>query len=94
MKTLTNPNAKALDTTATTWSWINSDTQRYYQATLCQDLLGDWIVALRWGTLGTRRGGHKQHYCADKDQAFVFLQRLHQRRVRHQYRLVKGEQKE
>lgn len=91
MKTVAENTAQALDQAATTWSWVNPDNQRYYQATLGQDLLGDWIVALRWGTIGTRRGGHKQHYCINKDQALTFLQRLHQRRLQHQYRLVKGQ---
>jgi hypothetical protein len=36
--------------------WVNREKARYYEAHLCQDLLGDWTLLQVWGGCGSRRG--------------------------------------
>lgn len=37
--------------------WVNREKRRYYRAQLLNDLLGDWVVISRWGSLDSDRGG-------------------------------------
>jgi len=36
--------------------WVNVEKARYYQAHLCRDLFGEWILLKVWGSCGSRRG--------------------------------------
>lgn len=51
------------------YQWIQAEKKRYYTAQILQDLLGEWVVIQRWGSLGGRQGGHKQTLCASQAAA-------------------------
>lgn len=61
---------------------------RYYQATLRQDLLGDWVLVKRWGSRVNRQGQQKVVLLADYQAGLVALAQLQQQRSQRGYRII------
>ncbi len=68
--------------------WYNASNQRYYHVKLQRDLLGDLIVFQTWGGLGSRRGGNKSTFIKSYSAALQYLEKLHKRRLEHDYQLI------
>jgi len=71
----------------TKMQWVNFESQRFYTAVLHQDLLKDWVVTLRWGSLTTRRSLRKTKFCHDEKTGLKLLKQLHRLRSRHGYQI-------
>lgn len=59
--------------------------QRFYQAQLVKDMLGDWCILCTWGSLNSRLGNHKTHVFSDKNEALVFVDALNEKRLKRGY---------
>ena len=68
--------------------WINDMTNRYYQAELTQDLLGEWTVVTAWGGLGSHRGGMRSTGVASYADGLAQLEAIGKRRHQRGYRRV------
>ena len=62
--------------------------QRYYAARIEQDLLGDWLLSCAWGGLHNQNGNSASFPLPAPEFADAYVQQVHERRVRHKYRLV------
>lgn len=60
---------------------------RYYEATLQQDLWGEWIVTLEWGSIGKRNGRRITRPCPTRDEGLLCLESIGQRRRKRGYSL-------
>lgn len=60
---------------------------RYYEATLQQDLWGEWIVTLEWGSIGKRNGRRITRPCPSRDEGLMRLASIGQRRRKRGYAL-------
>lgn len=73
--------------------WIHAEKKRYYMAQISQDLLGEWVVIQRWGSLGSRRGGHQHTRCASQAAVEAKLVQIARRRQSRRYQpLMQAEQ--
>jgi len=61
-----------------TYYWKNPENGRYYNATLTQDLLGDWVIIKAWG--GDKSGRVQHFYCASYAQGLEELKKIDKRR--------------
>lgn len=68
--------------------WEHTLSQRYYQVTVEQDLLGDLVLIKRWGRQGTQLGGSACHLCASYEEATQRAYRIHQACLQHGYQLI------
>ena len=67
--------------------WQRKDDGRFYEIHLCQDLLGDWLIGLAWGSLNVRARG--QTLLFDSAQsALARLPELEKRRKAHHYKQI------
>jgi len=73
---------------------VNLVSQRFYTVVLHQDLLKDWVVTSRWGSLTTRRGSGKTKFCHDEKTGLKLLTQLHRLRSRHGYQIQESKQVE
>lgn len=55
-------------------------TNRWYEASIICDLLGDWMVIRRWGGLRNRRGGHKIDHFPGYLEACSHMEMIDRRR--------------
>ena len=69
----------------TVLAWIHPEKQRYYQAHVYTDRLGDLIVRQTWGRLTSRQGGGKSHICVNEQEAEQYLAKLQKRRYYRGY---------
>jgi len=67
------------------WRWFHPEKQRYYQADLVLDLLGDWQVITAWGGIESRRGGHRNLYVPSREDGLQQLAAIEQRRRQRGY---------
>ena len=56
--------------------------QRWYEAELVHDLLGDWVVMRRWGGKGSRRYGKKIGLVSNETDGRQAIERIHRLRLR------------
>ena len=66
--------------------WINTEKQRYYQAYLVKDLLGDWVLVRAWGSLNTARGSQRTDLVSSEADGLQKLVALDRRRQQRGYR--------
>ena len=67
--------------------WQRKADGRFYEIKLFQDLLGDWLICLAWGSQNVRPRG--QTFLYDSCQsALARLPELEKRRKAHHYTLV------
>ena len=69
-----------------TYYWKNPGNGRYYNATLTQDLLGDWIVIKSWG--GSKAGRVQYCYYKTYDECLKELRKLKKKRETRGYSLL------
>ena len=69
-------------------SWVNSESARYYQVHLSQDLLSDWTILKVWGGLGSRRGRMHNTGVASYDDGIEQVRKIAERRTQRGYRIV------
>ena len=63
--------------------FVNPKSERYYEADVLRDLLGDWTVVRVWGGLGTHRGGQRigvRGSQADAERALAQVAKRRQQR--------------
>lgn len=68
--------------------WENDGTDRYYEAHLARDLLGDWVLTRVWGRRGSPRGRVLHTPCDSPEQARGLLSKVTAQRQAHGYRLT------
>ena len=68
--------------------WVHAEKRRYYTVQMLQDLLGEWVVVQRWGSLLSRQGGHKQVLCASRTDAEIMVTAIARRRQCRRYQYV------
>ena len=56
--------------------------QRWYEAELVRDLLGDWVVIRRWGSKTSRLYGELSHVVEGEVKGRQFIDRIHLVRLR------------
>lgn len=61
---------------------------RYYAATLYQDLFGAWTVARAWGGIGTQLGGMSTEVVQNEAAGLAVLEDIKKRRQKRRYHLV------
>jgi len=55
--------------------------ERWYEAILTQDLLGDWIVLRVWGGKGSRRHGQKTDMVNSEADGRNLIEQIHKTRI-------------
>lgn len=68
-----------------TLTWYKAE--RNYQATLQQNLFGDWILIRRWGVSDSRRGGAMESVLKSYDEGLQQLEQIAKRRKFRGYKL-------
>lgn len=67
--------------------WENPENQRYYLATISQDLFGTWILERHWG--GNKKRGRKIELpCSSYEEATKKLTKLQRIRKRRGYQEI------
>lgn len=61
---------------------------KWYTAKLYQDLFGDWILAMSWGSKITKLGNSKVKVLESLEQGLKELQKITKVRLRHAYCLI------
>lgn len=61
---------------------------RYYQVELIQDLLGDFVLVLRWGGLNSNRGGEKTVLVESWEDGLERIEAIGKRRNQRSYWLI------
>ena len=56
--------------------------QRWYEAELVLDLLGDWVLMRRWGSKASRQYGELSHLVEGEAEGRQFIERIHLVRLR------------
>lgn len=56
--------------------WENPTSERYYQADLLYDLLGNWVLRKAWGSKHTAKGGGSQVLCLNYAQGLSLLKKV------------------
>lgn len=56
--------------------------QRWYEAELVRDLLGDWVLMRRWGSKTSRQHGELSHLVAGEAEGKQFIEKIHLVRLR------------
>ena len=56
--------------------------QRWYEAELVLDLLGDWVLMRRWGSKASRQHGELSHLVSGEAAGRQFIERIHLVRLR------------
>lgn len=70
--------------------WENPTNDRYYEARLQYDLLGDIVLIKVWGSKQSKLVGCSQGTCASFEVAMQLLRDLHQHRLSHGYQLIQN----
>jgi hypothetical protein len=65
--------------------WVNREKARYYEARLCQDLFGEWILLTVWGGCGSSRGRLRSTGVASYAAGLDELREIGGRRRAHGY---------
>jgi hypothetical protein len=68
--------------------WVNSETARYYQADLVEDLLGGWSVVTAWGGLGSRLGRMRTAWVETREEGERRLVQTAKRREQRGYQPI------
>ena len=66
-------------------SWYRPTDGRRYGARLQQNLFGEWVLLLHWGTIHSNRGGRKEWVCQSYDQGLQLLAAVAKRRLQRGY---------
>jgi hypothetical protein len=77
-----------LDTQTNCYDGENPNNGRYYQASVIQDLLGDWLVVTQRGNKHWRKSVQRIYLCASYEEALKRLHKTKQIRQRHGYQPV------
>lgn len=64
--------------------WENLSNNRYYTATLLQDLLKDWIIVKSWGSK-SRWGGKKTILCSSYEEGLKMIEKINIDRKKRGY---------
>ena len=65
--------------------WVNQEKARYYQAHLCRDLFGEWILVKVWGGCGSSRGRLHSTGVASYGEGLDALREIGERRSARGY---------
>ena len=67
--------------------WQRQSDQRFYEILLTQDLLGDWLICLAWGSRYKKAVKGKTLIFKSLQAALDHLPKLECRRKQHRYQL-------
>ncbi len=67
--------------------WQRQSDQRFYEILLTQDLLGDWLICLAWGSRYKKTVKGKTLIFKSLQGALEHLPKLEKRRKQHRYQL-------
>ena len=72
-------------TTVHRWEKRDNETQRYYEAFVVRDLLGDQVLVTRWGGIGTAHGRSQQRLLTADQDVRAAMSRVDKQRTRRGY---------